>query len=58
MPKTDQQKFIGAHGKALKMCHEELGLDGKFVPMKKTGKGQGKKLYECVQEKIFMKSTH
>jgi len=56
MPKTEQQKYIGAHGKALQMCHQELGLDGKFVPMKKTGKGQGKKLYECVQEKMLMKS--
>jgi hypothetical protein len=56
---TEQQKYIGDHGKALKECYEELSakyksFEGKFVPMKKSGtqRSPGKKLYMCVQEKM------
>jgi hypothetical protein len=59
---TEQQKYIGDHGKALGMCYQQLASEGlksfqggKFVPMKKTGKGAGKRLYDCVQEMMGKK---
>jgi hypothetical protein len=50
MPKTDQQKAIAQRGAATKVCYESIVPAGaKFTPQKKTGKGLGRKLYECVE---------
>lgn len=57
---TEQQKAIGDRGRALKQCYAELSeeyksFDGKFVKQKKTGKGPGRKLYDCIEEKLAKK---
>lgn len=52
MPKTEQQKSIAERGAATKMCYELLVPAGKkgLVTQSKTGKGLGKKIYDCVKK--------
>jgi hypothetical protein len=51
MPKTDQQKAIALRGAATKACYETIVPAGKkgLVTQSKTGKGLGRKIYDCVE---------
>ena len=54
---TEQQKAIGDRGRALKACYVELAekyksFEDKFIKQKKTGKGPGRKLYDCIEAKM------